>query len=1015
MSERDGGGGAPRLDGLEAEFDIGRELGRGGSAVVYLALERELGRPVAIKVIRPGYAQAEEAVARLEREARTLARLQHPNIVSLYGTRRLGDGGIALIMQYMAGCTLKEWIRAKGACDFDETTRILAEIARALAYAHRRRIVHRDIKPENIYLDAEAGVARLSDFGIARVWDTESSLTVTGLAIGTPAYMSPEQIDGSELDGRSDLYSLGLVGHEMLTGRRPWADQNLYGIIYKQKHEALASLAELRPGIPDRLRLAIEGALEKDPAARWATADDMLAQLLSADDARAGAAAPGTAAAAAAAAEEPAVDDAPTMLYRRPGADEPAAEDAPAAAAAPEEPAAPEPEPEPEAEPDAAQVLASLQIFEDEYDDEREAHARRGGTRKRSRALMIVAGVAVVLVAGTVAAIAALRPGRPAGGAWSAVPAGGGASAAGVDGEVRGAAAALSGPAAPPAPAADPAAGAPDRIVALVDSMLRGPAGGPVPAPLEVRVEDAQGRPVPNAAVEFQVMAGGGFVAPTVTTTGTDGLARASWTLGAAAGSNVAVATVAGIVGTAAVFRADARVAGVPHLVVLKGADQQGDPGARLPDDIAVRVEDGSGRAVPNAVVRFRVLAGGGSVDRPAARTDADGMARTGWKLGTVEGRNVLVAQAEGLDAPPIRIDARTAGARLAVRPEIAAGGTHTCELNEQGQPVCWGSNARGQLGGASARRDGEPVRVASPRRFASLAAGTSHTCGLATTGEAFCWGANDSGQLGDGTTRPSAKPTPVAGRRRFTAVAAGASHTCALATGGAAYCWGANDDGQLGDGSRGARSAPVAVSSATAFRSLVPGWSHTCAVSIDDEAFCWGNNDHGQLGDGTTSDRLAPARVAGGLHFSALTAGSAHTCGITGAGAVYCWGRNTYGQLGSGDAADRDQPAKVDFNGAFVRVSAGGVHTCALTAYGDAYCWGRNVYGQLGDGTTTERSQPTLVVGGLRFASIRTSGSHTCGTTVSGEDYCWGYNADGQLGDGTKTNQARPVRVLRR
>ncbi|MBX6364649.1 MAG: protein kinase [Gemmatimonadetes bacterium] len=1014
MSERDGGGGAPHLDELAAEFDIGRELGRGGSAVVYLALERELGRPVAIKVIRPGYAQTEEAVARLEREARTLARLQHPNIVALYGTRRLSDGGIALIMQYMAGCTLKEWIRAKGVCDFDETTRILADIARALAYAHRRRIVHRDIKPENIYLDAEAGVARLSDFGIARVWDTESSLTVTGLAIGTPAYMSPEQIDGSELDGRSDLYSLGLVGHEMLSGTRPWADQNLYGIIYKQKHEALPSLAELRPGIPDRLRLAIERALEKDPAARWATADDMLAQLLGTEEARgAGAMVTAPATVPAADAPAPAADDSPTLLYRRPAADEPAPDgEAPAAAGAPSAddagPEVPEDRTSAPAGAEPAEAVAaptSLAIFEDEFEDERQAGARRRGGRTAARGL-VLAAAAALLMGGTVVAIAALGPGRAAGGAWSAVAVGGGASAAGIDGGGRPASVgAARGP-----------AGAPDRIVALVDSMLRGPAGGAVAAPLEVRVEDAQRRPVPGAAVEFQVMAGGGAVAPTVATTGPDGRARAAWTLGPAAGPNVVVATVAGVGGTAAVFRADARIEGVPHLVVLRGGGQQGEPGARLPDDVAVRVEDGAGRPVANAVVHFRVAAGGGSVDRAVARTDGAGLASTGWTLGRTAGSNVLVAQVEGLEAPPVRIDARASAAvRLAVRPGIAAGGTHTCELNEEGHPVCWGSNARGQLGGASTGGAGGGVRVASPRRFAVLTAGTSHTCALATTGEAFCWGANDSGQLGNASTRPSTEPVRVAGQRRYTAIAAGASHTCALTEGGAAYCWGANDDGQLGDGTRGSRSTPVAVSTAVALRSLVPGWAHTCALSTDDEAFCWGNNDHGQLGDGTTADALVPTRVAGGLHFSALTAGSAHTCGLTGGGVVYCWGRNTYGQLGVGDANDRSQPTRVDVDGTFVRVTAGGVHTCALTADGDAYCWGRNVYGQLGDGTTTERAQPTLVVGGHRFASIRTSGSHTCGTTVSGEDYCWGYNADGQLGDGTRTNQSRPVRVTRR
>src|SRR5690606_7622060 len=120
---------------------------------------------------------------------------------------------------------------------FDMVERILIDIGRALAYAQRHRIVHRDIKPENVYLDEETGIARLSDFGIARPWDAESGLTLPGMAIGTPAYMAPEQIDGGVLDGRSDLYSLGLVGYEMLTGTPPWAGESLFSMIYKQRNE----------------------------------------------------------------------------------------------------------------------------------------------------------------------------------------------------------------------------------------------------------------------------------------------------------------------------------------------------------------------------------------------------------------------------------------------------------------------------------------------------------------------------------------------------------------------------------------------------------------------------------------------------------------------------------------------------------------------------------------------------------------------------------------------------------
>jgi serine/threonine protein kinase len=219
---------------LESDYEILGELGRGATAVVYRARDRELGREVAIKVIRPKYADDDETVARLAREARTVAQLQHPNIVTLYAVRRVRDGSLALVMQLVPGRTLREILNSRGACTFGWVDRVLRDVGAALAHAHQRGIVHRDVKPENIFIDETTGQALLSDFGVARSLEPDSQLTATGTAIGTPAYMSPEQIDGTTLDGRSDLYSLGLVGWEMLTGRRPWEGESLYSVIYKQ-------------------------------------------------------------------------------------------------------------------------------------------------------------------------------------------------------------------------------------------------------------------------------------------------------------------------------------------------------------------------------------------------------------------------------------------------------------------------------------------------------------------------------------------------------------------------------------------------------------------------------------------------------------------------------------------------------------------------------------------------------------------------------------------------------------
>ncbi|MQA89048.1 MAG: TonB family protein [Gemmatimonas sp.] len=265
---------------IGSEYQILEELGRGGSSVVFHGRDLVLGREVAIKLIRGTQLDDTEAVTRFEREARVLARLQHPNIVMLYSAKQLADGSLALVMQHSAGWrTLKSLIRERGPFTPEVAERILVDVVAALQYLHSHQIVHRDIKPENIFVDSESGCAFVADFGIAKPGDGQASVTLTGVVIGTPAYMSPEQIDGTGVTGQSDLYSLGMVGYEMLTGRRPWAGENLYSVIFRQKTEKLPSLKEIRSDVSDRLRFAIEKATEKRPADRWDDAAALLAHL----------------------------------------------------------------------------------------------------------------------------------------------------------------------------------------------------------------------------------------------------------------------------------------------------------------------------------------------------------------------------------------------------------------------------------------------------------------------------------------------------------------------------------------------------------------------------------------------------------------------------------------------------------------------------------------------------------------------------------------------------------------
>src|SRR6185295_6966112 len=267
------------LRALETSYELIRELAQRGPAAVYLARHRESGKLVAIKAMQARYLDDADALQRFAREARTVADLNHPNIVRTEAIEQFGDRAVAIIMEYMAGGTVRDRLREYGAFSAEDAESVLRDVAAALGYAHRRGIVHRDVRPENVFLEKSTGRALLADFGIARRIEEDAPITLLGASLGTPQYMSPEQIDGSELDGRSDIYSLGVLGWELLTGKRPWAGANLYGVIYKQKHEELPRITSLRPRVPANLLFAIEGALVKDRDRRWQSAQEFLAQL----------------------------------------------------------------------------------------------------------------------------------------------------------------------------------------------------------------------------------------------------------------------------------------------------------------------------------------------------------------------------------------------------------------------------------------------------------------------------------------------------------------------------------------------------------------------------------------------------------------------------------------------------------------------------------------------------------------------------------------------------------------
>jgi len=270
---------------LAGEYSLQRELGRGGMGIVYLARDVQLDRDVAIKVLPAHLARVAESRERFVREARTAAGLSHPHIVPIHRVSETG-GFVFFVMTYVEGETLGERLRARGPLPPVDAMRVLREVAWALAYAHGRGIVHRDVKPDNILLEANTGRALVTDFGIAHVGAQDGPVTDPGRIMGTAHFMSPEQAASAPVDGRSDIYSLGVVGYLAVSGRLPFDAPSVPAFLVRQATEAPTSVMRAAPGLPSALGAIIDRCLARDPAGRPADGEALAAALAPAPEAR---------------------------------------------------------------------------------------------------------------------------------------------------------------------------------------------------------------------------------------------------------------------------------------------------------------------------------------------------------------------------------------------------------------------------------------------------------------------------------------------------------------------------------------------------------------------------------------------------------------------------------------------------------------------------------------------------------------------------------------------------------
>ncbi len=273
---------------LSGRYRLEAKLGSGGMSTVYLARDETLDRPVAAKVMHREMSEQPDQLERFRREARAVAKLSHPNIVAVIDAGE--DGGHPyIVFEYVEGENLKQRIKRLGPLDSQEAIAYAIEIARGLEVAHARKLVHRDVKPQNVLIDAE-GRAKVTDFGIARQLE-QQGVTDTGRVLGTTDYVSPEQAMGQGVDPRSDVYSLGVVLYEMLTGELPFSADTQVGVAMKHVNEELPDVQRRRPQLSAAAALVIERATSKDTSKRYASIREMVSDLetaLAVEAARAG-------------------------------------------------------------------------------------------------------------------------------------------------------------------------------------------------------------------------------------------------------------------------------------------------------------------------------------------------------------------------------------------------------------------------------------------------------------------------------------------------------------------------------------------------------------------------------------------------------------------------------------------------------------------------------------------------------------------------------------------------------
>jgi serine/threonine protein kinase/uncharacterized protein YjdB len=1039
------------------EFDIAGELGHGGMAAVYLAHDIALDKKVAIKVMAPSLMADPSMIGRFQDEARTVAKLEHPNIVTVHAARQAG-GLYFFVMKYVLGRDLDS-ILESGPLPLGVTQAVLYQVASALQYAHGRNVIHRDIKPSNIMIDLE-GNAVVMDFGIAKLRGSRGH-TMVGAAIGTPPYMSPEQCLGKEVSPASDQYSLGMVAYHLLTGRPPFAGEPL-PVMRQQIEVDPPPIESLKDGpCPPNVRDAVRRMLAKTEANRFGSVVEAARALgghpLALDDplrseiarlAQSGGFIPPTQIFTTPLSPSPQVGWAPEPLPPTvplsPLPMPPVAPPPSAPVSRPPTPAAATPLPPPPTAP----VTPPPSVPLTPLPTAPIAQPPAAPVTPPPSAPLTPPPTAPIAQPPTAPVVP--PPSAPLTPPPSAAPA-------------------PTQPARPPwtKPVSSPLDGVPPLAPPAVAATALVPSGGAQASGPAAPVETPRPVTVPTRPSTTPI----GAVRPS---------RRRPLVIG---GALVGVAAVVAVVLLA--VRKSPESPSTP-------AEPPGGPPA-APRITPAQLTLGTGQEGSLSVEGLPVgtAVSWRSTDATVVTVGTDGRvhgvrAGEAFVIASAAGRADTAAVTVGAEPPRMaRLEIRLPQAQVRVGDAITLSAAAFDQGNRQMQPeqVRWRSSnpsilAVTQAGTATARAPGSVTVIAAAaggiearadlsivavaRNTDTTAAPPAPTRRVVTTvaidpariemavGETRSVTAeardaqdrpmdrpisfrsenqqvatvSDRGTvraLAPGTAlivavsdgienramvqvraaavtpvRDTAPPPPAtAAAVTFAGIAAGGGRTCAVASGSQAiWCW----------GNKVLQPASVTGSAGA----VTVGADHACALT-DGQATCWGSNAEGQLG---TDARNATRYAIPAVRFQQLSAGEAYTCGATTAGQVLCWGKNDRGQLGDGSTSRRTEPTPIAADGRFTAVATGAQHSCALRADGAAVCWGNNWSGQVGSGMKQDLPRPTVVDGDAKFRQLAIGREHTCGVTVAGKVLCWGRNSAGQIGNGSTREQDAPAAV---